>query len=90
LRFVDLDNNEYFTLRAWDASHNPILTPWIDDAVSIAGDSPTEFVAANMPTYNISGGVYTFRGAAARTPEPGMWGLVALAFGIGARRLGRL
>ena len=59
----DLDLSENLTLTAFDSSNNQITTPWLNDAVFLSANVASELVAANMPGYKFSAGVYSFYGS---------------------------
>jgi hypothetical protein len=66
--FGDLDDgggDEDFTLRALDASNNPISSPWLQDILYVSGSDPLDFKQANMPEYkwSPSNQTYYFDGA---------------------------
>ena len=59
----DLDLSENLTLTAFDSSNNQITTPRLNDAVFLSANVASELVAANMPGYKFSAGVYSFYGS---------------------------
>ena len=74
----DLDNSEHFTIRAWDTSNNLITTGWLSEAFEVtgAGSGAGGAPALNdMPGWDLTGGLYTFRG----TTIPGN---PSIAFGM--------
>ena len=63
VRLGDVDNTnvEVITLRAFDASNVQLTNAWLINPF-VPGATPSEFLQSNLPSWNLSGGVYTFTG----------------------------